>query len=261
MKHSTSPRWSRESLHTRVLNMGFQLFPGRCLLCHRPSGRKLDLCRPCEAALPTLGNACSCCAQPLIHAGVCGYCQRLPPSFVAVFAPFRYQFPTDGMIQSFKYGGKLKQGRVLSALLARRLRDAGLTHSGSTPAGANNTELIPPDVLLPVPLHWRRQLNRGFNQAELIARELSRSSHIPINTRIISRTRNTSAQEGLQRKERQRNLKQAFAMRGEVKNLSVAVIDDVVTTASTAEAIANCLMRAGARQVQIWAIARTALEK
>ncbi|MEH6639079.1 MAG: ComF family protein [Porticoccaceae bacterium] len=245
------PAGTQDQIRYQIQNLGFLLFPGICLLCQRRSKRKLDLCHACEAALPRLETGCLRCALPLLHPGVCGYCQGKPPSFTSVFTPYLYQFPTDRMIHSFKYGGKFKYGRVLATLLAELL---------------NNTERLnnsapPPDVLLPVPLHWRRQIKRGFNQAELIARALSRQLDIPINTRLISRTRYTDAQEGLSRRERQGNLRQAFTATPDVKGLSIAVIDDVVTTGSTAEAVAHCLVRAGAQQVQVWALARTPLEK
>ncbi len=152
------------------------------------------------------------------------------------------------MIQSFKYGSKFKHGRVLTTLLASEIQ-------------ANNTGLSKPDVLVPVPLHWRRQLKRGFNQAEVIARTLGSDLGFPVNTRLIARARSTKAQEGLSRRERQSNLRKAFIPTGDVQGLSIAVIDDVVTTSSTAEAVARCLKQAGAKQVQIWAIARTPLEK
>ena len=245
------PAGTQEQIRHRVQSLGFLLFPGTCLLCQRRSKRKLDLCHACEAALPRLETGCLRCALPLLRTGVCGYCQLQAPSFTSVFTPYLYQFPADRMIQAFKYGGKFKHGRVLASLLAKHI-------SKSCDPSPN---FAAPDVLVPVPLHWRRQIKRGFNQAELIARALSRQLDIPINTQLISRTRYTITQEGLSRQKRQSNLRQAFTAPSDVKGLSIAVIDDVVTTGSTAEAVARCLVQAGAQQVQIWALARTPLEK
>ena len=243
----------------RIQQLGFRLFPGVCLLCRQRSKRDFDLCPICEATLPLLETACSRCAAPLNHPGICGYCQRKPPRFTAVVAPYRYQFPIDRIIQSFKYSGKFSHGRVLASLLAEHL-----LHPGST-LNPNDAQPSMPDLLIPVPLHWRRQFRRGFNQAELIAREVSRHLNIPINSHLISRTRHTRVQENLSRRKRQSNLARAFTVDDHIKKglegLSIAVVDDVVTTGSTADAVASCLMRAGAKQVQIWAIARTPLEK
>lgn len=251
----------KSTLLSTARSLGFQLFPGLCLLCHSPSLRYLDLCRSCEIALPFLKECCSRCALPLLQTGICGSCQNRPPGFTTIITPFLYQFPIDQMIQSFKYSGKLKHGRVLSSLLASHLQAGG---QDSLPPERFQTDLdkrAAPSILLPVPMHWRRRLKRGFNQAELIARDLGKRLDIPVDSQIISRTRHTALQENLQGRERRRNLKHAFAVNRPVKDLSIAVIDDVVTTTSTAEEISRCLLRAGAYQVQIWAIARTPLEK
>ena len=187
-------------------------------------------------------------------------CQRKPPSFTTVIAPYQYQFPVDRMVRAFKYSSKFKYGRLMSTLLAEHLLGT-LPSPESHEEPHNSQGFASPDVILPVPLHWRRQMRRGFNQAEVVARELSRLLDIPVNTRLLTRIRHTPAQESLSRQQRQGNLKAAFTVVKSVKNLSLALVDDVVTTGSTADAAAHCLMKAGAKQVQIWAIARTPLEK
>lgn len=223
-------------------------FPGRCLCCELPSGRALDLCAACEAELPTLGNHCRICAEPLPVQGICGHCLDAPPDFFRILAPFRYASPLSELITALKHGGDLSAGRTLGALLARHVLDP-------------SQEVFMPQVLLPMPLHWRRLWARGFNQAGEIARVVAADAGIPLRGRLARRVANTPMQQQLDRRLRQRNLRGAFAAAPACANLHIAVIDDVVTTASSARALATALMGAGAASVQIWCLARTALEK
>ncbi len=112
------------------------------------------------------------------------------------------------------------------------------------------------DVLMPVPLHRRRLAERGFNQAAEIARLLARRLDLKPTYDGLARLRATPAQSGLDRAARRRNLRGAFACRYPVRGLRVAVVDDVITTTSTVEAIAHSLKRAGATEVIIYALAR-----
>jgi ComF family protein len=115
-------------------------------------------------------------------------------------------------------------------------------------------------LLLPVPLARRRLRERGFNQAGLLARWLSRQLAIACDERLLLRSRETPAQQGLDAKARRRNLRQAFAPlpTGAVAGLHVAVVDDVLTTGATAQAVAQVLHKGGARRVDIYCLARTA---
>lgn len=117
------------------------------------------------------------------------------------------------------------------------------------------------DLLLTVPLHWRRQLWRGFNQATLLARALQRGhpalGAIPLRERGLQRRQHTRQQAGLGAAARMTNLAGSFRLRTPVTGLRVAVVDDVVTTGSTAQAVAELLKDAGAHEVQIWCLART----
>jgi ComF family protein len=118
------------------------------------------------------------------------------------------------------------------------------------------------DAIVPAPLHWGRRWNRGFNQADLLAREVSRRTGIPVDRRLL-RTRPTPPQAGLSAAERRRNLQGAFAAAGEkaaIKGKNLIVIDDVMTTGATLEACARVLKRAGAAEVAALALARADLE-
>lgn len=122
-----------------------------------------------------------------------------------------------------------------------------------------------PDLIMPVPLHWRRKLARGFNQSGELAIIVGKLLDIPVRSDLLTRVAHTSPQRGLDRDQRRRNVKRAFApktirARQQIEDRSIAIIDDVVTTASTADAVARSLMNSGAAQVQVWAVARTPLE-
>lgn len=224
--------------------LSFALFPGVCLLCGCPSRRALDLCAPCAAALPLLLSACARCALPLPTPGICGQCLQHPPPFAAALAACHHRQPIDAMIHRLKYGGDLAQAMPLARLLAQCVskRDEPL-----------------PEALVPVPLHWRRLARRGFNQARELAQPLGGMLGIPVAANLVRRQRATPPQVGLARAERRRNLAGAFRVHARSLPAHVALIDDVITTGSTLEALAKCLTRAGVERVEVWAVARAAL--
>ncbi|NIU62492.1 MAG: ComF family protein, partial [Pseudomonas stutzeri] len=116
-----------------------------------------------------------------------------------------------------------------------------------------------PDLLLPVPLARRRLRQRGFNQAQMLADWLSRPLGIATDARVLERVLDTPAQQQLDAATRRRNLRQAFAIAtgADVKGRHLALVDDVLTTGATAEALARLLKRAGAERVDVYCLART----
>lgn len=219
-----------------------------CLLCDEPADSAHSLCVSCESELPWLGARCQICALPLPHAGLtCGGCLRRPPRFDRVEAPWRYAFPVDSLITRFKHQAKWPLGRLLGELLSHHLLhafDEGLTR---------------PDLLLPVPLAERRQRQRGFNQAALLARWLGEQLHLPLQHHWLQRVIDTPAQQQLDAATRKRNLRRAFALApaSAVSGLHLALVDDVLTTGATAESLARLLKKAGAARVDIYCLART----
>jgi ComF family protein len=113
-----------------------------------------------------------------------------------------------------------------------------------------------PDLLVPVPLHQRRLAERGYNQALEIARPVAAKLRIRLRARACERIRATAGQTGLTAAARRRNLRNAFRARGEFAGARVAILDDVVTTGSTAAAVAMAFREAGAAGVEVWAVAR-----
>lgn len=220
-----------------------------CLICDESSGTADPVCGACETELPWLMEHCEVRALPLPATGlVCGQCLKQPQAFKQVVAPWTYSFPIDSLISRFKHQARWPLGHLLAHLLGQflqhRYEDAALAR---------------PDCLLPVPLARKRLRERGFNQAAMLARWLSEDLNIPWDEHLLSRPRETVAQQDLDARTRKRNLHQAFALAdgAQVKGRHLALIDDVLTTGATASSLARLLMDAGARQVDVYCLART----
>lgn len=159
-------------------------------------------------------------------------------------AAYRYEFPIDRLIQQMKYHEKRQIARVLGSLLARAVRRT-----------TSDAQL--PDMLIPVPLHPRRSLQRGFNQARDIARWCAKDlNNLPVNE-CVSRIVDTESLAGLTRAERQYRILGAFRATAAVADKHVALVDDVLTTGSTAREMARELYDSGASSVELWVLART----
>lgn len=223
-------------------------FPPRCLHCHLPSHRAIDLCAGCERDLAPLTICCRRCAEPLTVDGFCGHCLSSPPAFSRIIVPYLYQPPLKSWILRFKQQGDLRAGQVLGQLLLQHLLH-------------RQSELMMPDLLVPMPLHWRRRLSRGFNQSAELTRVLAKATDLPVSHGAVRRVKPTVHQQGLRRSARLRNLRRAFVATDNCAGHHIAVVDDVVTSASTARAVAAALASAGASSVQVWAVGRTAMEK
>jgi ComF family protein len=219
-----------------------------CLLCDEPADTGQPLCSACEGELPWLGGHCRICALPLPGEGLtCGACLRRPPAFSRVEAAWRYAFPLDSLITRFKHQAQWPMGRLLAALLSHHLQHAF-------------AEGLPrPDLLLPVPLGRKRLRRRGFNQAEMLAAWLAAALDLPLQRHWLLRPQEGAHQQELDAAARKRNLRRAFALHDQATPAGrhVALVDDVLTTGATAEALARLLLRAGAVRVDIYCLART----
>ncbi len=220
--------------------LGRGLFAPSCVLCESPGAGGRDLCAHCADALPWNTVACPVCALPLAApAPACARCLRRAPPFFAAVAPLRYAADARRLLTRYKFGADLAVGRVLAALLA----DA--VHAR-----------VPPDRVVPVPLHRSRLRERGFDQAWELARAVARAHGLAAQPDALRRQRATTAQTGLDAAARRRNLRAAFVAESAVAGLRVALVDDVVTTGATVAAAAGALRAAGARSVEVWALAR-----
>ena len=218
------------------------LLPMRCLGCRREGGL---LCESCIAALPRLlPPYCDICADRGA-VGECRPCREQARQqgrpLDGLRAPYLFQGAIRDAIHSFKYENARAAAPLLGRLLAEYLADNPL----------------PGDVLAPVPLHPRKLRERGYNQAELLAREAGKIAGLPVDAKRLYRVRNTPAQaRTANRQQRLDNIADAFAVRGDLTGRALILIDDVSTTGSTLTAAAAALKQAGAASVWALTLAR-----
>ena len=231
------------------------LFPPICLGCERatrPGPLRLGLCLPCRGRLKALrGRRCAACGRPLAAAALpagyaCGRCRQRPPAFDRLLAVWSYEPPLEQVIHALKFGRLDFLGGHLAAEMRQRFGGA----------------LRAVEVVVPVPLHWRRQLARGYNQAERIARPLARHLDRPL-VRALRRHRPTAPQARLPRDRRRANLRRAFGGRraSKVRGRAVLLVDDVATTGATLDQAAAVLKRQGAVRVVAATAARTPVRR
>ena len=209
------------------------------------------LCQACLNDITINENPCKQCGCALklqFQSTYCGACIRHPPSFDTTIAPYCYSPPLSIFITQCKFHGKQAYGAVLANWLLQSIQ-----------AHYENTSY--PDALAPVPLHQHRLRQRGYNQSMLIALQLSRQLNIPIITEGIYRRINTIPQATLPSKQRQKNVNQAFVVHKPFTDQHIAIIDDVMTTGHTVNALTKALKKSGAKRVSVWAIARARLTR
>jgi ComF family protein len=239
------------------------LFPSDCRICGTPLVRisRLPVCQEClDAVRPIAGGVCVTCGErlfsPYAVAGTsgeprCGLCRRVEPVFARAVAYGSYESGLRELIHLLKFGGVRPAANVLGCMLAEAI-------------SALEAE-FPADsvVLVPVPLHRTKLRQRGFNQAELIARAAMKISalrgRLHLCAGVLERTRETASQIGLTSHQRRENLRGAFrVVQSElVKGREALVVDDVYTTGTTVSECARVLRRAGATKVWVATVART----
>jgi ComF family protein len=211
-----------------------------CLLCAAAS-RAAPVCPACQDDLPRLPEArCPRCAHPTPTGEVCGTCLRHPPAFTHAEAVYRYAHPADSLVHALKYRGELALARFLGDSLAARLVGQAM-----------------PDLIIPMPLHANRLRERGFNQAVLLARHLSRRTGVPMQATACQRIRDTKPQIALPLDERKRNMRRAFTCSAKLSGMNVALVDDVMTTGASLDELARVVLAAGAASVSVWVVCRT----
>ena len=219
-----------------------RLMPGEiCLLCDEPSGAVVNLCDACARELPTLPEPCAICgAGAAPRTTLCRACATRRPPVDRTVCALAYVPPVDYLVGRLKFHRDLRVVPTLAGILHRAI-------AGEASA----------DWLAPVPITPARLRTRGFNQALEIARVLRKRNGVPI-TRVVHRRRGAeTAQSSLpDTAARRANVADAFRAHGAIDG-HVVIVDDVVTTGATVNALARCLKGAGASRVDVWAIART----
>jgi ComF family protein len=214
--------------------------PQRCLFCGATDPRE-GICGPCREDLPGRCDArCPACGNLSPAGQICGECLAQPPRFSRLSVAVSYRFPVDGAIQRLKYGADLSTVAPLAALLADRVDRESR-----------------PDLMLAMPMAPERLRERGFNQAQELARALSERLSLTLAPPLCRRTRHTVPQAALPWAERRRNIRGAFQCEADLSGAHVAVVDDVLTTGATLDELARVLLGRGAAEVWGWVVART----
>lgn len=197
--------------------------PKRCVFCGtRSEAGERFICSGCDDDLPRIRSPVP-----------------VSPQLEVEVAPLAYEFPVDAAIRAYKFRRRLYYAPALADLLVRAI------------------PLLPGDIdaVLPVPLHWRRQWWRGFNQALELGRPVAKRLGVPVIDNA-ARRRATRPQSGLSARERAQNLRAAFVVRGTIPYVHVLIVDDVITTGTTVQQLAKAVRRAGACKVSALAVAR-----
>ena len=227
------------------------LFPSHCLMCNKTVKHQPKLCTDCLsyfAKLPFPTNGVNFLLKPNIS--------RLFKEiyFESLFAVSWYQEPSSHWLSQLKFCNKIHYRHVLIQIIQAQLMVA-----------VKNNNWLWPDMIIIMPLHLRRYKMRGFNQVDQVWRKALLS--IPgfdsalIKNDVLKRKKYTKAQTNLSAKQRQKNLTSAFSIHADVKNKTIVIIDDVITTGATVNEVSLCFKHAGAKQVWVWATCITPQDK
>ena len=230
------------------------LYPQGCAACGAPGGDAL--CAECRAQVevrPAEG-CCAICGKTLIDrdaalgtaSSVCRHCREERPAFDLARSAALLRGPMRKLVHGLKY----RRETWLAPVLGEWMHGCFLAHYAAER----------PDVVVPIPLHPFKRLRRGFNQAELLARDLSRRLGVPCEPRLLSRVRDTATQTKKDRDARRRNMAGAFAvLRARAPyafGRRILLVDDVMTTGATFAAAASALRAAGAARILCLSAAR-----
>ena len=236
---------------------------GVCAACLARFAPPVPRCRHCAITLQRAGAAPdgehhqtpadeAAAASEAGEAGeACEACLAEPPPWQRAVTALDYGFPWDGLVAGLKFHGRAELAGTLAPLLVHAIHQAR-----PTPTRHDATPLV-----LPVPLSPARLTERGYNQAWELARRVAAGLGLPADATLLQRPVDTAHLPGLTRAERARSLQGAFmvdpARRGQLAGRHVALVDDVLTTGATAREACRTLLRAGARSVELWMLART----
>lgn len=230
----------------QLLNL---FFPPQCLQCNSRVPTHGTLCRGCWDAIHFISAPCCArCGFPFEYStggdAMCGVCLHDAPRFTMGRSVFRYDDASRNLILRLKFQDDTSVSTTYGAWLAQ--------------AAAPFLEAC--DAIIPVPLHYRRLIERRYNQAAMLAYGLARHANLPVWPDSLRRIRATSPQSGLDKKERAKNVKRAFDVHSKhaerMRGKRLLLLDDVMTTGATLNACADALFKANARDVYVLTLAR-----
>ena len=239
------------SLRDLFSNITCALFPPACLSCDNiiPSRAEEAFCEDCRKQLVFIeGSICPICGRTYPDSPstghLCGHCIEKPPYFSLARAAASYETLIEEAIHRFKYGRNPAFGVALASFL------------GTVDFPDMDWQAY--DMIIPVPLHIRKLRQRGFNQSLVLARGLSKTHRLPVNFSLLKRRKLTLTQTGLDKKQREKNVKDAFCVRHpeKIEGRNIILVDDVYTTGATTSECAKVLIRAGAGHVAVIVLAR-----
>lgn len=224
----------------KSLAQTLRLYP-ICVLCNQFHYNSMAVCVACIEFMSPIGPACRYCAYPLpdSHLLVCGRCIKTKPYFDRAVINYIFEEPLRSLLHQFKYHNSLYLGSFLSYLILLSLN--------------KHTQF--PECLIPVPMHPQRIKLRGFNQAAILTRLLAKKLNLPYDLTHCQKKINTEPQAHLNGEQRQKNLRHAFQAKTLPWN-HVAIVDDLLTTGSTANELASTLKKSGVQYVEVWCCAR-----
>lgn len=217
------------------------IMPPRCVITGE-QGAGLDLSSAVITALKQPKSVCPQCCEFSADGKVCGACIAAPPAFDRTQVGFYFDGELIELVHKLKYGKQMALARLLAELLQSHLQVENI------------------DALVAVPIHNQRWRERGFNQSALIAEQLAKQLNIPFIKHAVSRIKHTPSQTGLSKTQREQNLRGAFAIdANRLLGLQrIAIVDDVITTGSTVEAIAKLIKKqTSINYIEAWAVAKT----
>lgn len=208
------------------------LYPSVCIFCGKIC--ESGICEECGKKVGVIEEPrCKKCGKPIRQeeAEFCYDCEREELCYEQGRSLWLHKVPVSSSIYSFKYKNRRVYGEVYAKEMVKKFGEL--------------IRLWEIEVIVPVPLHRKKQKKRGYNQAEILAKQIGMRVRIPVNTMMVKRKINTVPQKEFTRKERKKNLKNAFEVKGNIKEKRVLIIDDIYTTGSTIHSISVALKKAG----------------
>ncbi len=225
------------------------IFPPQCLICRSRVDAHGTLCLECWKNVHFITEPyCGCCGLPfdfdLGNDAMCGECIQKRPDFSRARAAFKYDDSSSKLVTALKYNDQLH----LASIYGKWLHKAG------------KELLAASDLIVPVPLHWKRFASRRYNQAALLAYALGKECGLQVLPDALKRIKPTQPQTGLTRNEREKNVRGAFAVNPKhfkhIKGKSILLVDDVLTTSATVDQCTRILMGQDAAAVSVLTLAR-----